>query len=84
MANLFARPTPTALRHPETDVYVVPERGVGYDENDPLVKAFPWAFVTAQELAELESGDTVIETVERPVEAAEASPGRKRSTRRRG
>ena len=51
--------------------------GVGYalsrfmadvDDDDPLVKAAPWAFVDADEAA--------------PVERATSRPGEKRSTRR--
>lgn len=83
MAVKFAVPTAHALRHPETDQYVVPTPGEGYDANDPLVKAYPWAFVTAAQLEELQADvGQKIESVERPVEDAERSPGRKRATKR--
>lgn len=76
----FARPQPAALRHPETDTYVIPQPGVAYDDKDPLVKAHPWAFVSADELDALERPDQFPESV--PIESATRAPGEKRTTKR--
>ena len=77
----FARPGAVALRHPETETYIVPQPGVSYADKDPLVKAYPWAFCSAAELEELTNPDQgIVESV--VVEAATKAPGEKRSTKR--
>ncbi len=77
----FARIPPSALRHPETDSYVVPQPGAAYDDDDVLVLAHPSAFATAAELEGSPRGDEVVVSVS--VEQATAAPGEKRSTRRK-
>lgn len=71
---------PTAMRHPETGVMMVPDPAVPVPENDPLVKAFRWAFETDEEQAERLASARVI--TEAPVERATARPGEKRTTRK--
>lgn len=60
-----------ALRHPDHGGYVTPSLSETFDENDPLVRAFPDHFATDADLER-----------ERPVEQATARPGEKRQTRR--
>lgn len=63
--------TPVVVRHPDANgVMVTLEPAVDYDEDDPLVKAYPWAFVPADTTAGL------VESV--PIEQATAAPGEKR------
>jgi hypothetical protein len=50
----FVRPRPdqtVVLRHPESGALAAPNPAVPLPDNDPLVKAFPWAFITDEELA---------------------------------
>lgn len=66
---------PYVVRHPEADgLMVALDPAVDYPKNDPLVKAYPWAFVP------LENVGQIVESV--PVEQATAAPGEKRRTRR--
>jgi hypothetical protein len=53
---------------------VVLDPAVDYDKSDPLVNAYPWAFVP------LENAGQIIESV--PVEQATRAPGEKRAARR--
>lgn len=46
-----ARQDAPVLRHPESGALAAPDPSVPYDASDPLVKAFPWAFVSDEELA---------------------------------
>lgn len=39
------------LLHPETGAVAAPDPSVPVESTDPLVKAFPWAFVSDEELA---------------------------------
>lgn len=41
---------PVALLHPESGSHVVPRPDDEYDENDPLVVAYRWAFVADTEI----------------------------------
>lgn len=59
---------PAALRHPETGEFVVPDPRKAYRSDDPLVKAFPWAFASDADAA--------------GVEQATRAPGERRQTRR--
>lgn len=64
---------PVAVRDPSAPgILQVLNPSVPVNENDPMVKAYPWAFVSDDELA-AEHG---------PVEAATAAPGEKRTTKR--
>lgn len=60
---------PCAVRHPEHGEYVVPNPAQPYRDDDPLVAAYPWLFVSDEQAA--------------GVEQATAAPGEKRVTRRR-
>lgn len=74
---------PTALLHPELGVHVVPVPSKFYDDDDPLVKEYPWAFGTEAELLEAAEGGPATELRESaPIEQATAKPGEKRATRR--
>lgn len=67
-------PHPThavAVRHPELGAYVALDPATDYDPNDPLVRAYPWAF------ARIEGTGKVIDSVK--IEQATAEPGRKRN-----
>ena len=35
---------PVAVRHPVTEQFVTLARGMEFEDNDPVVKAFGWAF----------------------------------------
>lgn len=68
------------LLHPETGGLVTPSPDVPVEASDPLVKKFPWAFVSDEDLAaELEQAAAAAG----PVEQATAEPGEKRMTRRK-
>ena len=70
-----------ALLHPETGALVVPSPDTPVRDDDALVKKFPWAFASDEELAA--EADTQARTVtEVPLERATAKPGEKRTTRR--
>ena len=64
---------PVVVRHPGTEQYVSLVRGQEFDDSDPIVASYPWAFVADDRTGRIESV---------PIEAATASPGEKRSTRR--
>jgi len=67
-------PHPThavSVRHPEAPVMIALDPAVDYDPSDPLVKAYPWAFVPRA------TGTGVVESVS--VEQATAAPGEKRN-----
>lgn len=72
MGYLRAR-EPVAVRDPQVEgIMQVLNPSTPYDANDPLVKAYPWAFVSDDELA-ADHGT---------VEQATAAPGEKRTTKR--
>jgi len=62
---------PVAVRHPELGALVALDPAVNYDPADPLVKAYPWAFVPRA------TGAGVVESV--TIEMATAEPGQKRN-----
>ena len=67
-------PHPTqvvAVRHPQTNVLIALNPAESYDPSDPLVKAYPWAFVPR------DTTPGIIESVS--VEQATAAPGEKRA-----
>jgi hypothetical protein len=67
------------LLHPETGGLVTPSPDIPVDASDSLVKKFPWAFASDEELAEeMEQAAAAA----RPVEQATAAPGEKRTTRK--
>lgn len=59
-----------ALAHPQHRRHVV-VHGLKFDSDDPLVKAYPWAF------------EQLTGTDEAGVEQATRAPGEKRTTRRK-
>lgn len=67
------------LLHPDTGGLVTPSPDVPVLATDPLVKKFPWAFVSDEDLA-AENEQAAIAA--RPVEDATARPGEKRATKR--
>lgn len=70
-------PYPTsrcAVRHPLTGFMEALDQAVDYDPADPLVEAYPWAFVP------VETDRGIVESVS--VEQATAAPGEKRSRSR--
>ena len=72
MATVLHR-TPVVVRHPLTDQYVSLTRGQEFDDADPIVAAYPWAFAPDETPARVESV---------PIESATAEPGKRRYTRR--
>ncbi len=76
----FARPPFSALWRADIESYVVPQPGLSYDDDDPLVTAHPEAFCTAAELEEAGKPQQFPESV--VVEDASKPPGRKRATKR--
>lgn len=69
-------PHPTvrcAVRHPVTGMYVALDPATDYADDDPFVKAYPWAF------AVVENAQDRIESVE----VATAEPGQKRNRSRK-
>jgi hypothetical protein len=68
------------LRHPDTGAAVVPAGDEPVDASDPLVKAYPWAFASDDEIAEERAAARQITSV--VVEQATSGPGEKRSTKR--
>ena len=70
-------PHPThavSVRHPEAPVMIALDPGTDYPADDPLVRAYPWAFVP------VENAGRIIESV--AIEQATAAPGEKRSRSR--
>lgn len=50
--------TPAAVRHPDLPGQLVALReGAPYDDKDPLVRAYPWAFVSDVEQATASPGE---------------------------
>lgn len=47
------------LRHPESGALEAPDPAVPFESTDPLVKAFPWAFASDDELAKEQDAETV-------------------------
>lgn len=68
------------LRHPDTGLASVPPADAPIDASDPLVKAYPWAFASDDEIADEQASARQVTSVR--VEAATAAPGEKRSTKR--
>lgn len=67
--------TPCVVRHPDADAALVAlDPAVDYDDDDILVKTYPWAF------APRDTTPGVVESVR--IEQATASPGEKRTLRR--
>lgn len=68
-----------AVAHPLTEQFMVPDPGMLYDENDPLVQAHPWLFASEAEIAEAQSAKRTITEVriEPPAEQPKRrGPGR--------
>lgn len=59
----------------------VPNPAITYDDQHPMVRAYPWAFASVDEVADAREAER--ETTSVPIEQATAAPGEKRSTRRR-
>lgn len=77
-----ARQGVPALLHPETGALVVPNPNTPIDGNDVLVRKFPWAFASDDEIAE-EMAANARYVTEAPLEDTSARPGEKRTTRRK-
>lgn len=69
------------LLHPDTGGLVTPSPDVPVDASDPLVKKFPWAFQSDEELATemQQAAASARPTVVGDVEEATARPGEKRT-----
>lgn len=64
-----------AVRHPNNpEMFVVPDPKTPYRDDDPLVLAYPWMFVSDEELVEGPYGPRV--------ERATRSPGERKDVRR--
>lgn len=59
----------------------VPNPAITYAPDHPMVRAYPWAFASVDEVADAREAER--ETTSVPIEQATAAPGEKRSTRRR-
>jgi len=82
MAPLYARSPAQALWVDELSQHIVPTAGVAYGEDDPIVRAHPWAFASADELADDQAeAAATIEKVKVPEapKAAKRGPIRTRS-----
>ncbi|MET8265944.1 hypothetical protein ABZU92_18350 [Micromonospora arida] len=77
--RLRANQVGVTVAHPEHGGWISPNPADTYDESDPLVKAHPWLFSTADELAERDE-EPVRDSI--PVEQATRAPGERRTTRR--
>lgn len=69
---------PCAVRHPEHGELVVPNPAQPYTDDDPLVREYPWLFVSDDELdaASAEPPTSVF------IETATRAPGERRATKR--
>lgn len=65
---------PVAVSHPLTQQFVVLSRGKEFDDNDPIVTEFAWAF-------EAQPAPETVDSV--PIETATRAPGERRTTRRK-
>ena len=66
--------TRAAVRHPETGFYEALDPTIDYEDDNPLVRAYPWAFVP------VETAHGIVESVS--VERATAAPGERRTRTR--
>ena len=80
----------SVLKHPESGALIVPDPGKPLPDNDKLVKAYPWAFVSDEDLAkeQEESAQAVrLSAIEAAraadVESATREPGEKRTARKK-
>jgi hypothetical protein len=69
-----------AVRHPEHGEYVVPSPNLAYRDDDPLVMAYPWLFMSDEELDRVGKPETPREV---RVENATQRPGQRRGNVRR-
>jgi hypothetical protein len=67
---------PCAVRHPEHGEYVVPSPSVPYAADDPIVREYPWLFVSDDEITDPTHPSEV------RVERATRAPGERRHGRR--
>lgn len=70
---------PCAVRHPEHGELVVPSPSEAFRDDDPLVRAYPWLFVSDDTLAALGERSPVTEV---RIEDTSARPGARRGSRR--
>lgn len=75
----YADGGPCAVRHPEHGEFVVPDPAQTYRADDPVVVAYPWLFVTDEDLAARGPREAPTSV---PIESASARPGSRRLTRR--
>jgi hypothetical protein len=69
---------PCAVFVPELGAHIVPNPAQPYDEDDPIVRAARWMFVTDDEMDSARP-DPVTEV---RIETATRAPGQRRNTRR--
>jgi hypothetical protein len=69
---------PCAVYVPELGAYEVPNPAHPYDEDDPIVRAARWMFVTDDELESAHPAQ--VDSV--PIETATRAPGERRNVRR--
>jgi hypothetical protein len=68
------------LLHPDTGALITPSPDVPVNSTDPLVKKFPWAFVSDEDLAAEMEQAAAAASPTGDVEEATARPGEKRVT----
>ncbi len=73
---------PCAVRHPDHGELVVPNPAESYAADDPIVQAYPWLFVSDEQLAAFKDGAPVTSVEIPPVEQASRAPGERRTTKR--
>lgn len=74
MATVRGIHNPVVSSHPVTGQFITLARGMEFDDDDPIVAAFAWAFVDEPKPEQVR---------EVPIEQATAAPGEKRNVRRR-
>lgn len=73
-----------AILNPDSGLHEVPDPASMYPSDHPLVKAAPWAFGTAEDIAaDQEAARNVREVPQPQVEQATSRPGESRNVRRK-
>lgn len=68
-------PTPVVVRHPLSEQFIALARGMEFEDSDPVVEAYPWAFVASDvESATAEPGKRRYVRRPKPDAAEQAEP----------